>query len=116
MLLGLAGLRAAWLGVVKAGTLKRAAATQQKADVVVPARRGAITDRNGIELAVSQPAMTIAATPYLIKDPPRSPREARPAARQPEDELLRQLARRDTGFVYLARQVPREPRPPRRRS
>src|SRR5215212_4798846 len=55
--------KAAWLGVVKAGTLKHAASTQQTADLVVPARRGAIIDRNGTELAVSQPAMTLAATP-----------------------------------------------------
>ena len=37
--------KAAWLGVVKAGTLQAAPrATQQEADLVVPARRGAITD------------------------------------------------------------------------
>ena len=71
--------KAAWLGVVKAGTLKAAAATQQESDLIVPARRGAITDRNGTELAVSQPAMTIAATPYLIKQPHAARRAARPA-------------------------------------
>jgi cell division protein FtsI (penicillin-binding protein 3)/stage V sporulation protein D (sporulation-specific penicillin-binding protein) len=65
----LAGARAGWLGVVKADSLKDAAATQQKSDITVPARRGTITDVNGTELAVSQPAQTIAATPYLIKDP-----------------------------------------------
>ena len=74
--------KAAWLGVVKAGTLKQAAATQQEADLIVPARRGAITDRTGTELAVSQPAMTIAATPYLIKDPARVAAAARRPARQ----------------------------------
>ena len=74
--------KAAWLGVVKAGTLKQAAATQQEADLVVPARRGAITDRTGTELAVSQPAMTIAATPYLIKDPARVAAQPRRPARQ----------------------------------
>ena len=31
--------KAAWLGVVKAGTLKHAASTQQTADLIVPARR-----------------------------------------------------------------------------
>ena len=56
-LLLIGGLKAAWLGVVKAGTLKHAAATQQKADIIVPARRGTILDRGGIELAVSQPAV-----------------------------------------------------------
>jgi cell division protein FtsI/penicillin-binding protein 2 len=97
--------KAAWLGVVKAGTLKQAAATQQESDITVPARRGTILDREGTELAVSQPAVTIAATPYLIKDAPRVAAELSHALRRPEDELLRQLARRDTGFAYLARHV-----------
>ena len=97
--------RAAWLGVVKAGTLKRAAVTQQEADIVVPARRGTIVDREGTELAVSQPAVTIAATPYLIEDAPAVAARLSRVLRKPEDELLRQLARRDTGFAYLARRV-----------
>ena len=98
--------KAAWLGVVKAGTLKRAAATQQESDILVPARRGAIIDRQGNELAVSQPAMTIAATPYLVEQPTRLATQLAGLLDKPEDELLRQLARRDTGFVYLARKVP----------
>ncbi len=98
--------KAAWLGVVKAGTLKEAAATQQEADLVVPARRGAITDRHGTELAVSQPAMTIAATPYLVKQPTQVAAKLSGLLGKPEDEILRQLARRDTGFAYVARHVP----------
>jgi cell division protein FtsI/penicillin-binding protein 2 len=91
--------------VVKAGTLKQAAVTQQEADIVVPARRGTIVDREGTELAVSQPAVTIAATPYLIEDAPAVAARLSRVLRKPEDELLRQLARRDTGFAYLARRV-----------
>src|SRR3954452_6144833 len=105
-LLLIGAMKAAWLGVVKAGTLKRAAATQQESDLVVPARRGAITDRTGTELAVSQPAMTIAATPYLVKDPARVAARLAGLIDKPEDEILRQLARRDTGFAYVARHVP----------
>ena len=106
-MLGLAGLRATWLGVVKADTLRKVAATQQTAKVVVPARRGAITDRNGIELAVSQPATTVAATPYLIKDPQRVAAAGSPSrSASTRTTLLRQLTRRDTGFAYLAHQVP----------
>src|SRR3954451_17966104 len=98
--------KATWLGVVKAGTLKHAAATQQTADISVPARRGAIMDRNGTELAVSQPAMTIAATPYLIKEAPAVAARRADLLGKPEDEILLQLARRDTGFAYVARHVP----------
>jgi len=102
----LAGARAGWLGIVKADTLQSAAATQQTANIVVPARRGTITDANGIELAVSQPAQTIAATPYLIDDAPKVAVKLASILRKPQDKLLRKLARRDTGFVYLARRVP----------
>ena len=104
-LLAIGYLKATWLGVVKAGALKRAAATQQKADITIPARRGAIMDREGTELAVSQPAVTIAATPYLVKDPAGAAAKLAPLVGQPEDFLIKQLARRDTGFVYLARRI-----------
>jgi cell division protein FtsI/penicillin-binding protein 2 len=104
-LLALGGIKAAWLGVVKAGSLKRVAATQQDADITVPAERGAIEDRNGNELAVSQPAVTIAATPYLVKDPADVASRLAPLLDRNEDDLIKALARRDTGFVYLARQV-----------
>jgi cell division protein FtsI (penicillin-binding protein 3) len=104
-LLALGAARSVWLGVVKAGTLKQAAVTQQEADIMVPARRGTILDREGTELAVSQPAVTIAATPYLVDDAPAVAAKLSRILHEPEDELLRQLARRDTGFVYLARKV-----------
>jgi cell division protein FtsI/penicillin-binding protein 2 len=104
-LLVLGAGRAAWLGVVKAGTLKAAAAVQQESEVVVPARRGTIFDREGTELAVSQPAVTIAATPYIVEDAAGVAAKLAQVLERPEDELLRQLARRDTGFVYLARKV-----------
>jgi cell division protein FtsI/penicillin-binding protein 2 len=102
----LAGARAGWLGIVRANTLQSAAATQQTADIAVPARRGTISDANGIELAVSKPAQTIAATPYLIDEPAAVASKLARILDLPEDELLRKLARRDTGFVYLARRVP----------
>ena len=105
-LLVLAYGKAAWLGVVKAGTLKQAAAVQQKSDITVPARRGAIMDRYGTELAVSEPAVTVAATPYLVKDAAAAASKLAPLLDKHEDELIKQLARRDTGFVYLARRIP----------
>jgi cell division protein FtsI (penicillin-binding protein 3) len=104
-LLAVGATKAAWLGVVKAGTLKRAATTQQEADVVVPARRGSITDDHGIELAVSEPAVDIAATPYLVKNAPAVADKLAPLLGKPADELLRALTR-NTGFSYLARRVP----------
>ena len=105
MLLIAAG-RASWLGLVRGDDLKAAAATQQKADIIVPARRGAITDVHGTELAISRPAVTITATPYLVEKPAEAAHRLAKALEMPEDDILRKLARRDTGFVYVARKVP----------
>ena len=103
--LAIGATKAAWLGVVKAGPLKRAAVIQQEADVEIPARRGSITDVNGNDLAVSEPAVDIAATTYLIKDVTKAARQLAPLIGVGEDVLLRKLAKR-SGFVYLGRAIP----------
>src|SRR5919199_5815861 len=104
--LALAGTKALWLGVVKASSLKQAADTQQEQALVVPARRGSITDRHGEDLAVSQPAMSVAATPYLIRDPLAVAKRIAPLLQRPDAEVLADLSKKDTGFVYLARKLP----------
>ena len=69
LLLVLAAGRTMYLGTVHSGALRKAARTQQLTYETVPAQRGTITDRNDIDLAVSEPAQDISATPYLVKDP-----------------------------------------------
>ena len=103
--LAIGATKAAWLGVVKAGSLERAAVTQQEADVAIPARRGSITDVNGNDLAVSEPAVDIAATTYLIKDATKVAAQLAPLIGVGEDVLLRKLAK-PSGFVYLGRAIP----------
>jgi cell division protein FtsI (penicillin-binding protein 3) len=105
-LLAVAGVRAAWLGTVKGDSLKNAANVQQVADLTVPAKRGTIEDRRGIELAVSEQAADISATPYLVEDPAAAARKLAPILDKTEDEITVLLARKDTGFVYLARKLP----------
>ncbi|HEV2999423.1 MAG TPA: penicillin-binding protein 2 [Solirubrobacteraceae bacterium] len=106
LLLLLAGLRALQLGTLEASSLRNAAVTQQDQRVTVPARRGEIVDRRGVELAVTEPAEDVSATPYQVKDPAAVARRIAPLLDRPEDDVLRQLTRRDTGFVYLARALP----------
>jgi cell division protein FtsI/penicillin-binding protein 2 len=106
VLLGLAGARAAWLGVVKGSSLSSAAASQQTSSLPLPARRGTITDREGTELAVSEPASDVSATPYLVKDPVRTAAKIAGILGRDAGQVTKQLARRDTGFVYLARRLP----------
>jgi cell division protein FtsI (penicillin-binding protein 3) len=104
-LLGLAALRATWLGTVKAGSLGDRAVSQQIEDLTVPARRGTIVDRNGIELAVSEDSITVFANPFLIDDPAKVAAKLAPLIGRSEDELLRKLSDRETGFVYLRRKM-----------
>jgi cell division protein FtsI/penicillin-binding protein 2 len=66
-LLAAAVARAAYLGVIKADTLQQVAVSQQITNVPIPAARGAITDRDGVQLALSESAADIIADPYLIK-------------------------------------------------
>jgi cell division protein FtsI (penicillin-binding protein 3) len=105
-LLAVAAGRAVQLGGVNASSLRHKADTQQVSDVVVPARRGTITDAKGVELAVSEPADDVAVTPYLVKDPAGVARKLAPLLHQPLDTVLRKVATRGSGFVYLTRKLP----------
>ncbi len=105
LLLLLAVGRTLYLGGVKAGSLRKAAATQQLTYEAVPAQRGTISDRNGLDLAVSEPAQDISATPYLVKNPLQSAQRIAPLLGKPQDQVLRELSEH-SGFVYLARALP----------
>jgi cell division protein FtsI (penicillin-binding protein 3) len=104
-LLALAGLRALYLGGPHAATLRRAAKAQQLTDEVVPAQRGEITDRNGIALAISEPAEQITADPFLIHEAAYDARRMAPLLGRSEAEVLSELTER-RGFVYLSHALP----------
>jgi cell division protein FtsI (penicillin-binding protein 3) len=104
-LLLLAGARVLYLGGPHSGTLRRAAANQQLTYETVPAERGTITDRNGIALAISEPAQELTADPYLIKDPLGSAQSLAPLLGVTQAHLLAEL-NRHTGFLYLAHALP----------
>ncbi len=106
LLLSFAFVRALYLGTVEGDNLARAADVQQTATEVVPPHRGAILDRRGVELAVSEPASDVSVTPYLVKDPTAAAKRLAPLLGRPEAELTTAMARRDTGFVYLERELP----------
>jgi cell division protein FtsI (penicillin-binding protein 3) len=105
LLLVLAAGRTLYLGALKGEALRKAARNQQVTDEAVPAQRGAITDRNGVDLAVSEPAQDISATPYLVTDPLGTAQRLAPLLGQSQARLLRELSEH-SGFVYLARALP----------
>jgi cell division protein FtsI (penicillin-binding protein 3) len=105
LLLVLAAGRTFYLGSLHSGALRKAARSQQLTYEALPAQRGTITDRDGVDLAISEPAQDISATPYLVKDPLEAARRLAPLLGQSQEEVLTRLSEH-TGFVYLARALP----------
>jgi cell division protein FtsI (penicillin-binding protein 3) len=101
LLLGAATARATWIGTVKAGSLGARAVQQQVSDMTVPASRGTIFDRRGLELAVSEDAVTVFAHPFLIENPAAVAARLAPLLKLSEDDLLKKLSNRKSTFVYL---------------
>jgi cell division protein FtsI/penicillin-binding protein 2 len=97
--------RASWLQGVRGSELRSDAQSQQTETVTVPGSRGSILDRNGTELAVSEDAATIYATPYQVEDPPKAAQKLGDVLDQDPDEILELLSKPDSGFEYIARKV-----------
>jgi len=104
-LLAVAAARTAYLGILRSAALRKDASTQQLTDETVIAPRGTIFDRNGIELAVSEPARDISADPYLLANPLQAAQRLAPLLGKSEAVVLRELSQR-AGFVYLSRALP----------
>jgi cell division protein FtsI (penicillin-binding protein 3) len=105
LLLVVAAGRTAYLGVVRGPALRKAASNQQLTYETVTAPRGTITDRNGVDLAVSEPAQELSADPYLIKEPLADSRKLASLLGQTQASVLSKLSEH-SGFVYLGRGVP----------
>ena len=98
-------LRAGWLQGVQAGPLDRLAASQHRETIAVPAQRGTIYDRTGVELAIGERATTVYANPKQIRDPRAVAVAAGRALGKDPTRLFRLLSDRSRGFVYLARKA-----------
>jgi cell division protein FtsI/penicillin-binding protein 2 len=107
-LLSIAVVRAADLGILNADTLQQAAVSQQITQNVIPAARGVITDRNGVQLALSEAADQIIADPYLIaKENPQTVAEKlSPLVGKPVLTVLALITKPHAGYVPVARMVP----------
>src|SRR3954451_18409349 len=64
--------RAFWLQGVQGAQLASEASSQQTETVTVPGLRGSLLDRRGNELASSEEAATIYASPYQVKTTPHA--------------------------------------------
>ncbi len=96
--------RAFWLQGVQGSSLASQALSQQTQTVTVPGLRGSLLDRRGNELAASEDAATIYATPYQVKNAPLAAEKlARILDLKPAD-VLADLTE-EGGFSYIAKKV-----------
>ena len=107
MVLSLFGVRLVQLQGLDPQAYAAMAAREGSVQVVLPAERGAIVDRNGVELATSVDGMMLVADPQMTHD------DAAAIATYLADALgldyfttLSRLRTEDTRFVYVARRVP----------
>jgi cell division protein FtsI (penicillin-binding protein 3) len=96
--------RAFWLQGVQGGALASEAISQQTETVTVPGLRGSLLDRDGHELAASEDAATIYATPYQIKNPPKVAEKVASILELKKGEVLEALTA-NSGFSYVAHKV-----------
>ena len=105
LLFALAIGRAAWIQAVQGASLSADARLQQTQTLTIPGQRGAILDRRGNELAVSEDAADVIATPYQVDDPARAAQRLAGVLHVPEQPILESLANDSSGFAYVDRQV-----------
>jgi cell division protein FtsI (penicillin-binding protein 3) len=97
--------RAVWLQAVQAGTLSRLATEQHDSTIAPPADRGAIVDRNGLQLAIGRDATTVFANPRQVADPRAAALAAGKDLGLDPEKLYPKLADRSRGFVFLVRKA-----------
>ncbi len=90
--------------VLKSDELSARAERQQERRIETPARRGRIIDRNGVDMAVSLSATSVAANPRQIGNPRSLARRISAITGEPVNRLVRRL---DTNraFAWVARRV-----------
>jgi cell division protein FtsI (penicillin-binding protein 3) len=98
-------LRAAWLQGVRAASFGRLASSQHSEDVVIPAARGTIYDRGGVQLAIGEQAQTVYADPRRVTDPKGEAATVARILRLDPNNVYRPLTDRTKGFVYVARKA-----------
>lgn len=97
--------RAAWLQTVQASSLAGKGASQQQETLVVPAGRGTIFDRAGVQLAIGEQATTVYANPRQIVNARAVASAAAETLGVDASSLYPQLLDRSKGFVYVAREA-----------
>jgi cell division protein FtsI (penicillin-binding protein 3) len=107
LLFGAIIARLVYIQGIDAGHYNAYGESQRVRNVVLPAARGSISDRNGFDLAISVPRPTVWANPRLVTDPHGEAATLSGILGQPVESLQQKLSG-DGSFVYLARKTPEE--------
>ena len=78
---------------------------QRVQTVALPAERGSIFDRNGVDLALSVPQTTIVADPHVMHHPATDAAKLARVVVVDEAELEAKLSQPHSRFAYVARKV-----------
>ncbi len=97
--------RAAWLQGVQAASLSGMAERQHQETITIPAGRGSILDRSGVQLAIGEQGTTVYANPRQIQNPRHEADVAASILGIDPGPLAISLADRKLGFVYVARKA-----------
>ena len=107
MILGCFGVligRAFYLQVLHNEFLQEKGESRYKRELLIPASRGRIADRNGDILAVSTPMRSVWAIPADARLTPQQTRQLASLLEMDAKELTRKLSS-DKSFVFLQRQL-----------
>jgi cell division protein FtsI/penicillin-binding protein 2 len=95
--------RAAWLQGVSAASLGKMAQRQHRESIPIPAGRGTIFDRTGLQLAIGEQTTTVYADPRELTEPRKIAVAAHRLLGADANTLYPQLLNRKSSFVYVAR-------------
>ena len=98
-------LRATWLQGVRAESLARLGQTQHRESVTLPAGRGTLYDRTGVELGLGERATTVYANPKQVVNPRAAALAVERTLGLDANRVYPELADRTHGFVYIERQA-----------
>jgi cell division protein FtsI (penicillin-binding protein 3) len=98
-------LRLTQVQAVSASEYEKLGAGQRIRKITLAAERGAMFDRNGVDLALSVNQQTVWANPKVVPDPAGYAAKLAPVLGMDQKVLAERLGQKSHAFVYLARKV-----------
>jgi cell division protein FtsI (penicillin-binding protein 3) len=98
-------LRLTQVQAVSADEYEKLGSSQRLRKITLAAERGAIFDRNGVDLALSVNQQTVWANPKVVTDPAGYAAKLAPLLGVEQKTLADRLGQKNVAFVYLARKV-----------